>query len=65
MSESLGIIYNNEMDDFSKPTSTGLVLSPSNYIQPAKSPMSSMTPMILLDNNNEVSLVVGAAGELF
>lgn len=53
------------MDDFSKPSSGGLVSSPSNYIRPAKCPMSSMTPMILLDENNDVSVVVGAAGKLF
>jgi gamma-glutamyltranspeptidase len=66
MSESTGIVYNDEMDDFSMPNTAGdnaLVSSPSNYIQPAKCPMSSMTPMILLDDNNDVSLVVGAAGE--
>lgn len=65
MSESTGIIYNDEMDDFTKPISGGLMSSPSNYIRPAKCPMSSMTPMILLDENKDVSLVVGAAGELF
>lgn len=65
ISESTGIVYNDEMDDFSKPTSGGLVSSPSNFIRPGKSPMSSMTPMILLDENNDVSVVVGAAGKLF
>lgn len=64
ISESTGIVYNDEMDDFTQPSSGGLVSSPSNYIRPAKSPMSSMTPMILLDENNDVSLVAGAAGKL-
>jgi gamma-glutamyltranspeptidase/glutathione hydrolase/leukotriene-C4 hydrolase len=65
ISESTGMVYNDEMDDFTKPSSGGLVSSPSNYIRPAKCPMSSMSPMILLDENNDVSVVVGAAGKLF
>jgi gamma-glutamyltranspeptidase / glutathione hydrolase / leukotriene-C4 hydrolase len=63
MSESTGIIFNDEMDDFAKPDSTGLIIYSSNFIQPAKCPLSSMTPIILLNENNDVSLVVGAAGE--
>jgi gamma-glutamyltranspeptidase/glutathione hydrolase/leukotriene-C4 hydrolase len=42
-SESTGIIYNNEMDDFALPYATdGLLLAEANYIKPGKSPMSSV-----------------------
>jgi gamma-glutamyltranspeptidase/glutathione hydrolase/leukotriene-C4 hydrolase len=64
MSNSTGIIFNNEMDDFSIPTATdGLLASTANSIKPAKSPMSSMAPMILLNENREVSMIAGGAGQ--
>lgn len=49
------------MDDFTLPSDSGVYSS--NFIQPAKCPISSMAPMILLNDDNDVSLVVGAAGE--
>jgi gamma-glutamyltranspeptidase / glutathione hydrolase / leukotriene-C4 hydrolase len=64
MSESTGIVYNNEMDDFSIPTaSDGLLISEANAIQPFKSPISSMAPMIFLNEDNEVTMVAGGAGK--
>lgn len=60
-----GIIYNNEMDDFSSPNSFnyfGLQPSKSNYIAPFKRPMSSMSPVIFADNNGNVRLIAGASG---
>lgn len=52
------------MDDFSIPlgVSDGLLPAPANFIAPQKSPMSSMSPIIVLDENNEVQLVTGGAG---
>lgn len=53
------------MDDFSIPAeSGGLLPAPANFIAPGKSPMSSMSPIIVLDDKNEVQLVLGGAGGL-
>lgn len=60
-----GIIYNNVMNDFSIPgysNSYGLKASKSNRIAPMKRPVSSMSPIIIVDNQNRVRLVLGASG---
>jgi gamma-glutamyltranspeptidase/glutathione hydrolase len=64
--EGAGFLLNNEMDDFSaKPGSAngyGLIGGIANAIQPKKRPLSSMTPTILFDSNNNPILATGTPG---
>lgn len=53
------------MDDFgleSKFSYFGIPPSQSNLIEPGKRPLSSMSPTILIDSNNNVKMIIGAAG---
>ncbi|CAH1711156.1 unnamed protein product [Aphis gossypii] len=65
MSPSTGIIFNNQMNDFSSPevvNNYGIPSSPSNFIEPGKRPMSSMCPTIITDKNGDFFLAIGGAG---
>jgi len=61
----LGFLFNNEMDDFAaKPGEAnlfGLLQGEANAIQPRKTPLSSMTPTIVL-RDGKLCLVVGSPG---
>ena len=60
-----GIIYNDEMNDFSTPNTTnyfGIPASPANFIEPEKRPASSMSPLILIDGSRRVQQILGASG---
>jgi gamma-glutamyltranspeptidase / glutathione hydrolase len=61
----LGFLLNNEMDDFAAKPGTanmfGLVQGENNAIQPGKTPLSSMTPTIVL-REGKLFMVVGGPG---
>ena len=60
-----GILLNNEMDDFAAapgvPNLFGLVGGEANSIAPGKTPLSSMTPIIVTENG-KFRLAAGAPG---
>jgi gamma-glutamyltranspeptidase / glutathione hydrolase / leukotriene-C4 hydrolase len=64
---SSGLIFNNGMDDFSYQNRAvnyfGLQETPTNYPEPGKRALSSISPLIVIDKNSETAkLVIGAAG---
>ncbi len=60
-----GVLLNDEMDDFTAkagaPNQFGLVQSEKNEIAPGKTPLSSMTPTVVVKDGKPV-MVVGAPG---
>ena len=63
--EGAGFLLNDEMDDFSAKTGVpnlyGVVGGTANAIAPMKTPLSSMTPTILL-KDGKVAMVIGTPG---
>ncbi|KAG2718287.1 hypothetical protein I3760_03G212500 [Carya illinoinensis] len=67
ISPATGILLNNEMDDFSMPTEISpdkLPPAPTNYIKPNKRPLSSMTPIIVV-KDNQLAGVIGGSGGIY
>ena len=60
-----GILMNNEMDDFSSkpghPNAYGLIGSEANKIEPKKTPLSSMSPVIVF-RDDKPYLITGSPG---
>ncbi|CAL5186384.1 unnamed protein product [Lathyrus oleraceus] len=64
-STSTGIVINDEMDDFSIPTDISpgeLPPAPTNFIEPNKRPLSSMTPIIITKDDQLVGVIGGSGG---
>ncbi|MEE3718659.1 gamma-glutamyltransferase [Tumidithrix elongata RA019] len=64
---SMGILLNNEMDDFAiapnTPNLFGLVGGTQNQIAPQKTPLSSMTPVIAFDRDRQnLQFACGSSG---
>lgn len=60
MSDSTGILWNDEMDDFSIPGHPNyfkIPPSPANFIRPGKRPQSSMSPIVIFNNQNDKVLL--------
>lgn len=64
VAKGTGVLFNNEMDDFSakpgEPNTYGLIGGKSNAIAPGKRPLSSMTPTFVLDEKDVA--VIGTPG---
>lgn len=65
MGNSTGIIYNNQINDFTIGNGTdkfGLPVNPDNKIVAGKQPASSMAPLIFLNQRGEPVFVTGGSG---
>jgi gamma-glutamyltranspeptidase/glutathione hydrolase len=66
MISGLGLVMNNEMDDFSVPNRSnhfGYIPTESNFIAPFKRPLSSMSPVIVDHRcNDSFYAATGGAG---
>ncbi|XP_022106187.1 gamma-glutamyltranspeptidase 1-like isoform X2 [Acanthaster planci] len=60
LSNTTGLILNNEMADFDTPSSQPA--SSANHVAPGKIPLSAMSPVIVVKENGGAELVVGSAG---
>lgn len=61
-----GFLLNNELDDFTLkpgiPNSFGLVQGEKNLLGPGRRPLSSMTPVIIVNKNERPFLALGSPG---
>lgn len=61
-----GIMLNDTLDDFSQPNYKanifGLIGNEKNFPMPGKTPLSSMSPTIVFDNQNKPVLALGSPG---
>ena len=67
VAEGTGIVLNNEMDDFSAKVGASNIFeatstSNKNQVEPKKTPLSSMSPTILLGTDGKPVLALGAPG---
>jgi gamma-glutamyltranspeptidase/glutathione hydrolase len=66
VAKGTGVLLNNEMDDFTArpgvPNHFGLVQGEANVVAPGKRMLSAMTPTLVLDSQDRLSLVLGAPG---
>jgi gamma-glutamyltranspeptidase/glutathione hydrolase len=64
--EGAGFLLNNDMDDFTSkpgtPNQFGLVQGEANAVAPGKRMLSAMTPSIVLDRDDRLSMVLGTPG---
>lgn len=64
-SPETGVIFNNEMDDFSQPylsNTFGLAASIYNFPGPGRRALSSAAPVVVLNELGKPDLVIGASG---
>jgi len=61
-----GILLNNQMNNLvyrsGDVTEEGRRVSPANRFEPGKRPMSTMAPVMVFNNNNELTLITGSPG---
>ncbi|KAG8967858.1 hypothetical protein FRC03_009145 [Tulasnella sp. 419] len=65
LDQATGIIFNDELDDFSRPgmpNAFGLPPSPYNYASPNKRPLSSTSPVIMETASGEFYAALGGSG---
>ena len=64
-----GILLNNQMNNLvyrsGDVTKEGRRVSPANRFEPGKRPMSTMAPVMVFNNNNELTLITGSPGGSF
>ena len=65
LSPSTGILLNDNMGDFAYENIInlyGVEPSKANFAKPGKRPLSSMSPTVVVDEDGDVVLVLGASG---